>query len=249
MTFVIPPPRQVSVGIEGEDGRFPVRRIYCVGRNYAAHAKEMGSNPEREPPFFFTKPADAVLEAPAGQGTVMQYPMETMNLHHEVELVVALKSGGRDIAEDEALNHVFGYGVGLDMTRRDLQAEAKKTGRPWDLAKGFDESAPMGPIRRAQHGYHPSSGRIWLEVNGNVRQEGDVSDMIWSVPEVISVLSASVALEPGDLIFTGTPAGVGPVVPGEMIRGSVEDVGQVEIHIGEPYPAGESDRRAKRTMP
>ena len=236
MTYAFEPPERPTVAVAGDvDGaptRVPVRRVFCVGRNYAAHAREMGTDPEREPPFFFSKPADAVFDA-AGEGATLPYPPATHDLHHEVELVVALHRGGRSIPVEAALEHVFGYGVGLDMTRRDLQAAAKKKGRPWALAKGFDHSAPTGALRRALDIGHPTSGRIWLEVDGALRQEGDLSEMIWSVPEVIAALSASVALAPGDLIFTGTPAGVGPVSPGQVLRAGVEGVGAVEVCVTE----------------
>lgn len=208
-------------------GLFPVRRIFCVGRNYAEHAREMGSDPEREPPFFFAKPADAVLVG----GHDMPYPSRTASLHYEIELVAAIGTGGVDIAVDTALDHVFGYAVGLDMTRRDLQNEAKKTGRPWDMGKGFDHSAPIGTIRPAAEIGHPAAGTIALEVGGTVRQSGDLSEMIWSVPEVIAHLSTLVRLEPGDLIFTGTPAGVGAVVRGDRLVGRVDGVGTVETTI------------------
>lgn len=207
---------QPSVAIEGSDQRFPVRRIFCVGQNYADHAREMGSNPERQAPFFFSKPADAVV----ADGSVIAYPPRTENLHHEVELVIALGSGGADIAVEDAASHIYGWSVGVDLTRRDMQAEAKKAGRPWDMAKGFDASAPIAAIRA---GAVPAAGAVTLSVDGEVRQTGDLSDMIWSVPEVIATLSAYVTLAPGDLIFTGTPAGVGPVLPGQTIEARVTD--------------------------
>ncbi len=202
---------------------FPIRRIYCVGRNYADHAREMGSDPEREPPFFFSKPADTVLVGDAD----MPYPPATAALEHEVELVVALRSGGAAIAADAALDHVWGSAVGLDMTRRDLQAEAKKSGRPWDMAKGFDHSAPLGLLAPVL----TQSGRISLHVNGALRQEGDLSQMIWSVAETIAALSRLVRLDAGDLIFTGTPAGVGAVRPGDLLEGEIEGVGTVRTRI------------------
>lgn len=233
MTYAFEPSERPTVAVTGDvDGaplRVPVRRVFCVGRNYAAHAREMGADPEREPPFFFSKPADAVFDAPVGEEASLPYPPATRDLHHEVELVVALHRGGRSIPVEAALEHVFGYAVGLDMTRRDLQAAAKKKGRPWALAKGFDHSAPTGALRRATDIGHPAAGRIWLEVDGALRQEGDLAEMIWSVPEVIAALSASVALAPGDLIFTGTPAGVGPVLAGQTLRAGVEGVGMVEV--------------------
>lgn len=217
MSFVFEPSAVPSVEVLGRSERFPVRRIYCVGRNYAAHAREMGSNPDREPPFFFTKPADAIV---ANHKTIA-FPPRTSNLHHEVELVVALGNGGKDISIDGALNHVFGYAVGNDLTRRDLQNAAKDKGRPWDTGKAFDRSAPITAIRPASEG-HVSRGRIWLTVNGELRQEGDVSDLIWSVPEVIAELSTLFELAPGDLIYTGTPAGVTALKPGDRIEAGVE---------------------------
>jgi len=197
-----------------------------VGRNYAEHAIEMGSDPTREPPFYFTKPADAVLTG----GADMPYPPATKSLHHEMELVVAIGTGGADIAVADALRHVWGYCAGLDMTRRDLQNEAKKTGRPWDMGKGFDHSAPMGALRPAE-GFDPSRGRIELRVNGQVRQESDLSKMIWSVPEVIANLSGLVTLAPGDLIMTGTPENVAAVARGDLLEGFVEGVGEVRTRL------------------
>ncbi|HYH22362.1 MAG TPA: fumarylacetoacetate hydrolase family protein [Azospirillum sp.] len=227
MAFAVSPPPQPAVAVAGSDP-FPVRRIYCVGRNYAAHAREMGADPDREPPFFFMKPADAVV----ADGGAVPYPPATQNLHHEVELVVAIGRGGKDIPVDTALEHVFGYAVGLDMTRRDLQNAAKKEGKPWDMGKGFDHSAPCGTIRRAADIGHPGKGAVRLTVNGELRQQGDLSDLIWSVSETISYLSGLVELAPGDLIFTGTPEGVGPVVPGDRLDGSVEGVGTLAVTIG-----------------
>ena len=223
--FVIAPPAQPSLPVRG-GGSFPVRRIFCVGRNYAEHAREMGSDPDREPPFYFTKPADAVLVG----GADMPYPPATRDLHHEMELVVAIGTGGRDIAESDALTHVWGYCAGLDMTRRDLQNAAKKTGRPWDMGKGFDHSAPMGELVPAQ-GIDPGRGRIELKVNGQTRQVSDLGQMIWSVPEVIANLSRLVELAPGDLIMTGTPEGVAAVAKGDVLEGSIEGVGTVRTII------------------
>lgn len=223
--FVIAPPAQASLPVRG-GGSFPVRRIFCVGRNYAEHAREMGSDPDREPPFYFTKPADAVLVG----GADMPYPPATKDLHHEMELVVAIGTGGRDIAESDALTHVWGYCAGLDMTRRDLQNAAKKTGRPWDMGKGFDHSAPMGELVPAQ-GIDPGRGRIELKVNGQTRQVSDLGQMIWSVPEVIANLSRLVELAPGDLIMTGTPEGVAAVAKGDVLEGSIEGVGTVRAVI------------------
>ena len=221
--YVIPPPPQAAVPVAG-GGSFPVRRIYCVGRNYAEHAREMGHDPDREPPFFFAKPADALLTG----GADMPYPAMTADLHHEMELVVALKSGGADIAEAEAMRHVWGYAAGLDMTRRDVQDTAKKARRPWDMAKGFDHSAPIGDMVRAE-GTAP--GRIELKVNGVVRQSSDIGKLIWSIPETIAYLSGLVRLEAGDLIFTGTPEGVAAVGRGDLLEGMVDGVGSVRTRI------------------
>ncbi|WP_428394003.1 fumarylacetoacetate hydrolase family protein [Lichenicoccus sp.] len=206
---------------------FPIRRILCVGRNYAEHAREMGGNPDREPPFFFSKPADAVLTG----GADMPYPPATSALEHEIELVVALASGGADIAAEQALDHVWGYAVGLDMTRRDLQAEAKRAGRPWDMAKGFDHSAPIGLLVPAAQVANPNAGRITLHVGGSLRQQGDLAQMTWSIAETITALSRLIRLAEGDLIFTGTPAGVGKVEPGDLLEGEIEGVGTVRTRI------------------
>jgi fumarylpyruvate hydrolase len=214
-----------SLPVTGRDEVIPVRRIYCVGRNYAAHAVEMGSDPDREPPFFFAKPADAIV---AGGGKI-PYPPLTEDLQHEMEPVVVLGSGGRDIPVEQALDHVFGYAAGLDMTRRDLQAEAKKTGRPWDMGKGFDYSAPCSPARPASEIGHPAAGAIWLKVNGATRQSGDLNQQIWKVEEAIAYLSRFVALAAGDLIFTGTPAGVGRVVRGDRLEGHIDRVGDISV--------------------
>ncbi|MGH8209865.1 MAG: fumarylacetoacetate hydrolase family protein [Steroidobacteraceae bacterium] len=215
--FAFPPPATPSAAISGSDQRFPIHRIYCVGRNYAEHVREMGGDTEREPPVFFIKPADAVT----ANGAVIPYPPRTSNLHHEIELVVAIGRGGRDIRPDRALEHVFGYAAGNDLTRRDLQHTAKQRGLPWDSGKGFDGSAPLAAIRPAARG-HLLKGRIWLTVNGQPRQESDVGEMIWTVPEVIAELSTLFELQPGDLIFTGTPAGVGALEPGDRIEGGIE---------------------------
>jgi fumarylpyruvate hydrolase len=216
--FAFSPPAAPSAAISGSAQRFPIHRIYCVGRNYAEHIREMGGDDrEREPPVFFTKPADAVMP----NDTAIAYPPRTSNLHHEIELVIAVGRGGRDIPKDKALEHVFGYAVGNDLTRRDLQFAAKQRGLPWDTSKAFDASAPLAPIRLASRG-HISSGRIWLSVNGQVRQEADVAQMIWSVPEVIVELATLFELKPGDLIFTGTPAGVAALKPGDRIEGGIE---------------------------
>lgn len=210
------------IAIAGSTERFPVRRIFCVGQNYADHAREMGSDPDRQQPFFFTKPADAVVP---GGGT-LPYPSMTNDLHHEVELVVALGTGGTDIAAADALAIIYGHAVGIDLTRRDLQAAAKKAGRPWDMAKGFDKSAPIAALTP---GAPPASGPVTLTINGETRQAGDLSMMIWSVAEVIAALSRQVELAPGDLIFTGTPAGVGPILPGAQVRATITDLEPLEI--------------------
>jgi fumarylpyruvate hydrolase len=225
--FVITAPETASVAVAGSSARFPVRRVFCVGRNYAAHAREMGSDPNREPPFFFTKPADAVVPA---SGAV-PYPPSTNDMHHEIELVVALKSGGKDIDAAQALDLVWGYGVGLDLTRRDLQAVAKDAGRPWDMAKGFDASAPCSALHPVSDVGHPAQARIWLEVNGTLRQEGNLDEMIWPIADVIASLSRLVTLAPGDLIYSGTPSGVGALQPGDRVRGGVDGVDTFELTI------------------
>jgi fumarylpyruvate hydrolase len=222
--YAIAAPPVTTVAVEGRDAVFPVGRVFCVGRNYAEHAIEMGHDPDREPPFFFMKPADAVV--PPGR---LPFPTQTEDLHYEVELVVALAGGGREIAEDDALDLVFGYGVGLDMTRRDMQAVAKKLGRPWDMSKGFDQSAPTGPLRAADEIGHPTQGAVWLRVNGELRQEGDLDQQIWKVPETISYLSTLVTLRAGDLIMTGTPKGVGRAVPGDRLEGHIDGVGDLAV--------------------
>jgi len=204
---------------------FPVGRIYCVGRNYAEHAREMGHDPEREPPFFFMKPADAIVQ----NGATLPYPQATKDLHHEIEMVVAIGRDGADIPVAKALDHVFGYGVGLDMTRRDLQGEAKNMGRPWEMGKAFDNSAPCTALKTAAMMGHPATGAIWLKVNGKIVQKGDLSEMIWNVPETISYLSKLITLKAGDLIMTGTPAGVGPVKAGDRLDGHVDGVGDLAV--------------------
>ena len=224
--YVIPAPQVAAAPVVG-GGLFPVRRIFCVGRNYAEHAREMGSDPDREPPFFFTKPADSLVTGDAD----MPYPTATNSLHHEMELVVALGTGGADIADEDALKHVWGYAAGLDMTRRDLQDEAKKTRRPWDMSKGFDHSAPIGMLVPASHFPDPTRGKLELRVNGAVRQTSDLSKLIWSVAETIAYLSRLVRLAPGDLIFTGTPEGVAAVVRGDVLEGVVEGVGTLRTKI------------------
>lgn len=226
MSLVINPPAAVTLPVAG-GGDFPVHRIYCVGRNYADHAREMGGDPDREPPFFFCKPADAIVS----DGHDFPYPGQTDDVHHEMEFVVAIGKGGADLAVDRALDHVYGYAAGLDMTRRDLQAAAKKLGRPWDTGKGFDHAAPCGRIAPAARIGHPASGAIWLKVNGEVRQRGDLAQLIWKIPEVIASLSTLFTLAPGDLIYTGTPAGVGPVRRGDALEGGVDGVGTLELKV------------------
>jgi fumarylpyruvate hydrolase len=226
--FVFPPPVVPSAAISGSAQRFPVHRIYCVGRNYAEHIREMGGDIQREPPVFFMKPADAVMPNEAA----IPYPPRTSNFHHEIELVIAVGRGGREIQKDRALEHIFGYAVGNDLTRRDLQFAAKQKGLPWDTSKAFDGSAPLAPIRPATRG-HLSRGRIWLTVNGQLRQESDIAEMIWSVPEVIAELSTLFELKPGDLVFTGTPAGVGVLNSGDRIEGGVEGLEALRHSIAE----------------
>lgn len=226
MDYIFPPAPQPCVVIAGSAARLPVRRIFCVGRNYAEHAREMG-NDEREPPFFFTKPADAVVD----DGANIPFPPGTDNLHHEGELVLAIGSGGTNIPVAQALNHIWGYAAGNDLTRRDMQAVAKKMARPWDMAKGFDWSAPCGPVHPVTVLGHISAGSIRVLVNGEIRQNADLADMIWSPGEVIACLSALVTLAPGDLIFTGTPAGVGPLVRGDSVVVNIAGLAPVSTTI------------------
>jgi fumarylpyruvate hydrolase len=226
--YILTPHPRPAVPVQGSPKVFPVHRIYCVGRNYAEHSKEMGHDPSREAPFFFQKNADSLVP----DGGVFPYPAQSKDVHHEIELVVALGSGGRDIAVDDALKHVFGYAVGLDMTRRDLQGEAKKAGRPWETGKAFDHAAPCAAIARASEIGHPAKGAITLDVNGATRQSGDLSEMIWSVPEIITQLSGLFELKSGDLIYTGTPAGVGPVQRGDALKGSIAGVGTLSVTVG-----------------
>ncbi|HEY3785699.1 MAG TPA: fumarylacetoacetate hydrolase family protein [Steroidobacteraceae bacterium] len=225
--FAFAPPTPSSVEISGSRQRFPVHRIYCIGRNYADHALEMGAVPAKGTPFFFSKPASAIVAS----GAMVPYPPRTEDLHHEIELVVAIGRAGRDIPGSESLKHVFGYAVGNDLTRRDLQAQAKKKGLPWDTGKGFDGSAPLGAIRPVAAG-HVERGWIWLSVNGEMRQQSDVSEMIWSVPEILTELSSLFELQPGDLVFTGTPAGVGAVKPGDRLEGGIEGLEILRNTIG-----------------
>ncbi|NEW96083.1 fumarylacetoacetate hydrolase family protein [Rhodopseudomonas sp. BR0G17] len=227
--FVIAPPPQPALAVAGSADRFPVRRIWCVGRNYLEHVREMG-NDERQPPFFFAKHADMV----APDGATIAYPPLTKDLHHEVELVVALKSGGLNIPVEKALDHVWGYAVGIDLTRRDLQIASRKKEQPWEIGKSFDASAPCGALRPASEIGHPATGKIWLSVNGTERQTGDLSEMIWNVPEIIAKLSSQVELAAGDIIMTGTPAGVAALSPGDSIACGVDGIGTLDVTIGKP---------------
>jgi fumarylpyruvate hydrolase len=228
MTYVFPPADPATVAVDGSDSRLPVRRIFCVGRNYAAHAREMGKDPDRDPPFFFTKPADAVVDS----GDTVAYPPETENFHYEAELVAVIGKGGRNIPEQDSLSHVWGYAVGNDLTRRDLQLQAREQGRPWDWGKAFDRSAVIGPVFPAEKVGHPQKGAIRLTVNGDVKQDADLDQLIWSVPEIIAILSRSMTLAPGDLIMTGTPAGVGPLVEGDTCVVEIDGLGTIETKIG-----------------
>ena len=227
MSHVFSPAPIPTLPVRGSRDRFPVRRVYCVGRNYAEHALEMGGDPNKEPPFFFQKNPDNVV---AGDGE-FPYPAMSKDVHHEIELVVGLSKGGENISADEALDCVFGYAVGLDMTRRDLQGEAKKMGRPWELGKAFERSAPCGEVVPASEIGHPDRGAIWLKVNGKTRQEGDLSQLIWKVPETISYLSGLFRLAPGDLIMTGTPAGVGAVQRGDELHGHIDGIGDLHVRV------------------
>jgi len=231
MPFVFAPAAPVAVPVAGGQDAFPVRRVYCVGRNYAAHAREMGFDPDREPPFFFCKPADAVVPVADGQTLELPYPPETANLHYEIELVAAIGQGGANIAVDDALQHVWGYAVGLDMTRRDLQMKMREAGRPWELGKAFDQSAPIGPLHPAASVAGIEQAGIWLQVNGADKQRSDIGKLIWSVAETIAYLSRYFRLEPGDLIYTGTPEGVGPVVRGDKMLGGVDGLGTLSVRM------------------
>lgn len=228
MTFVFDPAPTPSIAVDGSVDRLPVRRIFCVGRNYAAHAREMGKDPDRDPPFFFTKPADAVVD----DQTTLSYPPGTEDLHYEAELVVAIGAAGACISEDNALAHVWGYAVGNDLTRRDLQLKAREQGRPWDWGKAFDRSAPIGPVRPVAKVGHVSTGSIKLTVNGQTKQDADLAELIWSVPEIVSILSHSMEIRPGDLIMTGTPAGVGPLQPGDVCVATIHGLGSLTTSIG-----------------
>jgi len=225
-SYVITPPRQAAVSVQGHDELFPVRRVYCIGRNYADHAIEMGHDPDRELPFFFQKNADNVNSS--GE---FPYPAKSSDVHHEIELVVALKSGGVNIRHENALEHVYGYAVGIDMTRRDLQAEMKAARRPWEIGKAFEQSAPVGPISPASEIGHLDSGSISLKVNDDQRQQGDLNQMIWKLPEIIAYLSEYYEIGAGDLIMTGTPAGVGPVVRGDVMVAAIEGIGELVVTV------------------
>jgi len=225
MRYAIDFPEPITLPVAESNQQFPVGRIYCVGRNYAEHAREMGHDPDREPPFFFMKPADAIVAS----GSTIPYPQITKDLHHEIAMVVAIGKGSADIPVEKALEHVFSYGVGLDMTRRDVQGEAKKMGRPWEMGKAFDNSAPCTALKTVAMIGHPEKGAVWLKVNGKVTQKGDLAEMIWNVPETISYLSKLITLRAGDIIMSGTPAGVGPVQPGDKLEGHVDGVGDLTI--------------------
>jgi fumarylpyruvate hydrolase len=222
--YVVQPAAVATLPVQGSDKLFPIHRIYCVGRNYAEHAIEMGHDPSKEPPFFFQKNPDNIVT-----DGKFPYPSATSDVHHEIEMVVALSKGGTDIPVEAALDHVFGYGVGLDMTRRDLQGEAKKLGRPWEVGKAFEASAPCGPLVPASEIGHPTSGAVTLKVNAEIRQQGDLNQLIWKVPEMISYLSGLFTLQPGDIIMTGTPAGVSAVKRGDVLEGFVEGIGTIEV--------------------
>jgi fumarylpyruvate hydrolase len=231
LTYLFTPP-VTAIPVAGRDGTlFPVRRVYCVGRNYAAHAREMGFDPDREPPFFFCKPADAVVYAAPGETVTIAYPPQSSDYQHEVEMVVAIGTGGHDIAVAQANDHIFGYAVGLDMTRRDLQIASRDKGRPWELGKAFDQSAPIGPLVEAARLGHPTAGAIWLQVDGQDRQRSDLAKLIWSVPEVIANLSLYFTLQPGDLIYTGTPEGVGKVQRGQRLVGGIDGLGEICVDV------------------
>lgn len=233
--FNVPPVTALPVYNDKSDSSsfFAVRRVYCVGRNYADHAREMGSDPVKEPPFFFSKPTDAVVPCFPATTTRIPYPLQTQELHHEIELVIAIGKEGVQISAQEALYHVYGHAVGIDLTRRDLQKQAKDSRRPWDSAKGFDQSAPIGPIYPVASAGHVTDANIWLDVNGEQRQTGNVNTMIWSVPEIVSALSHSFHLQPGDLIMTGTPSGVGPIIAGDTITAGIDRLGEIKVEIVE----------------
>lgn len=231
MAFVFTPEAPIAVPVVGGDDKFAVRRVYCVGRNYAAHAREMGYDPDREPPFFFCKPADAVVPVSYGETLDLEYPSQTSNYHYEAELVAVIGKGGSDIPVEKALDYVWGYAVGLDMTRRDLQMKMREMGRPWELGKAFDRSAPLGPIHPAASVGHFESAGLWLTVNGETKQKSDVSHLIWSVAETVAYLSQFFRLEPGDVIFTGTPEGVGAVKTGDTMKVGVDRLGELTVRV------------------
>jgi fumarylpyruvate hydrolase len=231
MAFVFPPAAPIAVPVAGGDAQFAVRRVYCVGRNYAEHAREMGFDPDRAPPFFFCKPADAIVPVAYGETLELAYPSQTRNYHYEAELVAVIGKSGSDIGVEQALDHVWGYAVGLDMTRRDLQMKMREMGRPWEIGKAFDRSAPMGPIHPASAAGHFEKAGLWLTVNGETKQESDVSHLIWSVAETVAYLSQFFRLEPGDVIFTGTPEGVGAVRKGDTMKVGVERLGEVTVRV------------------
>lgn len=231
MKFVLQPTPVVAIPVAGGDSHFPVRRIYCVGRNYAAHVREMGMDPDREPPFFFAKPTDAIVVSPAGAQAEIAYPPATSEYHFEIELVAAIGTAGRNISVEQANSYIWGYAVGLDMTRRDLQITARNMGRPWEPGKSFDQSAPISLLHSASSTGHPASGEVWLKVGGRDSQRSDLNKLIWSVPEIVSNLSTYFELQPGDLIFTGTPEGVGRVERGETMRGGIAGLTDIEVRV------------------
>jgi fumarylpyruvate hydrolase len=231
MAYVVPQCAVPAVAVDGSKDKFPVHRLYCVGRNYAEHSREMGHDPDREHPFFFQKFADNIVPSGPKDNGKFPYPPLSKNVHHEIELVAALGKGGSDVRVDQAMDLVWGYAVGIDMTRRDLQGEAKKAGKPWDIGKAFEHSAPMGPVYPASRVGHPTQGRIWLAINGETRQDGNIDQLIWKLPEIIQHLSTQFELKAGDLIFTGTPAGVGPVNKGDVITGGVDGVGEIKVTV------------------
>jgi fumarylpyruvate hydrolase len=231
MAFVFPPEAPVALSVAGSDDQFAVRRVYCVGRNYAAHAREMGFDPDREPPFFFCKPDNAIVPVAYGETLELPYPAQTQNYHYEAELVAVIGKSGADIPLENALEYVWGYAVGLDMTRRDLQMKMREMGRPWEIGKAFDLSAPVGPIHPVSRVGHFEKAGLWLTVNGETKQKSDVSHLIWSVAETVAYLSKFFRLEPGDVIFTGTPEGVGPVKAGETMKVGVERLGELTVKV------------------
>jgi fumarylpyruvate hydrolase len=231
MAFVFPPAAPIAVPVAGGDAQFAVRRVYCVGRNYAEHAREMGFDPDRAPPFFFCKPADAIVPVAYGETLELSYPSQTRNYHYEAELVAVIGKSGSDIDVEQALDHVWGYAVGLDMTRRDLQMKMREMGRPWEIGKSFDRSAPMGPIHPASEAGHFEKAGLWLTVNGETKQASDVSHLVWSVAETVAYLSRFFRLEPGDVIFTGTPEGVGAVKAGDTMKVGVDRLGEIAVSV------------------